>query len=126
MAKEKDTATKEKAKDTTTTNKQEKEQKENNQQMFATDVDNQDTWPNNAEIYNCDTGTFDTNDQTDDWYNQAHYDNNWYHQDQSQMHQLALPQPPQVADPSAVPISGLREVTVAMVGTTQRPLEDNK
>ena len=29
-------------------------------------------------IYNCDTGTFDTKDQTDDWYNQAHYDNNWY------------------------------------------------
>ena len=70
-------------------------------------------------IYNCDTGTFDTNDQTDDWYNQAHCDNNWYHQDQSQMHQLALPQPPQVADPSAVPISGVHEVTIAMIGTTQ-------
>ena len=39
MAKEKDTATKEKA----------KEQKESTQQMFATDADNQDTWPNNAE-----------------------------------------------------------------------------
>ena len=49
MAKEKDTATKERAKDTTTTNKEEKEQKENTQQMFATDADNQDTWPNNAE-----------------------------------------------------------------------------
>ena len=48
MAKEKDTATKEKAKDTTTTNKEEKEQKENKLQMFATDVDNQDTWPSNA------------------------------------------------------------------------------
>ena len=43
MAKEKDTATKEKAKDTTTTNKEEQEQQENKQQMFATDVDNQDT-----------------------------------------------------------------------------------
>ena len=30
-------------------------------------------------IYNCDTGNFDTNDQTDDWHSQAHYDNNWYH-----------------------------------------------
>ena len=86
MAKGKDTATKEKVKDTTTTNKEEKEQKENQQHMFATDVDNQDTWPSNAGR--------DTNDQTDDWYNQAHYDNNWYHQDQSQMNQLALPQPP--------------------------------
>ena len=77
-------------------------------------------------IYNCDTGTFDTNDQTDDWYNQAHYDNNWYHQDQSQMHQLALPQPPQVADPSAVPVSGLHEITIAMINTVQQPPEDNK
>ena len=67
-------------------------------------------------IYNCDTAAFNTNDQTDDWYNQAHYDNNWYHQDQSQMHQLALPQPP---DPSAVPISGLHEVTIAVIGTAQ-------
>ena len=77
-------------------------------------------------IYNCDTGTFDANDQTDDWYNQAHYDNNWYHQDQTQVHQLGLPQPPQIADPSAVPISGLHEVTIAMIGTAQQPTEDNK
>ena len=49
MAKEKDTATKEKAKDTGITNKEEKEQKQNKQQMFATDVGNQDTWPNSAE-----------------------------------------------------------------------------
>ena len=68
------------------------------QQMFATDVDNQDTWRRVA-IYN---------------------------QDQSQMHQLALPQPPQVADASVVPISGLHEVTIAMIGTTQQPQEDNK
>ena len=47
--KEKDTTTKEKEKDTTTTNKEGKDQKESKQQMFATDVDNQDTWPNNAE-----------------------------------------------------------------------------
>ena len=66
-------------------------------------------------IYNCDTGTFDTNDQTDDWYNQAHYDNNWYHQDQ-----------PQVADSSAAPVSGLHEVAIAMIGATQQPQEDNK
>ena len=38
-------------------------------------------------IYNCDTGNFDINDQTDDWYSQAHYDSNWYHQDQTQMQQ---------------------------------------
>ena len=48
-AKEKDTTTKEKAKDTTVTNKEEKEQTESRQQMFATDADNPDTWPNNAE-----------------------------------------------------------------------------
>ena len=77
-------------------------------------------------IYNCDTGTFDTNNQTNDWHNQAHYDNNSYHQDQSQMHQLALPQPPQVADPAAVPISALHEVTNAMIGPAQQPTEDNK
>ena len=70
-------------------------------------------------IYNCDAGTFDANDQTDDWYNQAHYDNNWYHQ-------TTLPQAPQVADPSAAPISGLHEVTIAMIGTTQQPAGDNK
>ena len=40
-----------------------------------------------AAIHNCDTGNFDTNDQTEDWYSQAHYDSNWYHQDQTQMHQ---------------------------------------
>ena len=68
MAREKDTTTKEKAKDTTTTNREEKEQKETKQQMFATDVDNQDTWPSNVEWRST---------QTDDWYNQ--YDNNWYH-----------------------------------------------
>ena len=49
MAKEKDTTTKEKANDTTTAIKEEKEQKENKQQVFATDVGNQDTWPSNAE-----------------------------------------------------------------------------
>ena len=77
MAKEKDTATKEKSKDSTTINQEEKEQKESKQQMFATDADNQHTWPNNGvTIYNCDTGNFDTNDQTDDWYNQAHHDSN--------------------------------------------------
>ena len=48
---------------TTTTSKEEKEQKDNTQQTFATDVDSQDTWA----IYSCDTGTFNTNDQTDDW-----------------------------------------------------------
>ena len=31
-----------------------------------------------------------------------------------------------VADPSAVPISGLHEVTVAMIGTTQQPPDDKK
>ena len=49
MAKAKDTATKEKARDTTTINQEEKEQKESKQQMIATDADNQDTWPNNVE-----------------------------------------------------------------------------
>ena len=77
-------------------------------------------------IYNCDTGNFDTNDQTDDWYSQSHYDNNWYHQDQTHMQQLALPQPPQMADPLAAPISGLQEVTIAMIGTAQQHSEDNK
>ena len=77
-------------------------------------------------IYNCETGNFDTNDQTDDWYSQSHYDNNWYHQDQTHMQQLALPRPPQMADPLAVPISGLQEVTVAMVGAAQQHSEDNK
>ena len=77
-------------------------------------------------IYNCDTGNFDTNDQTDDWYSQSHYDNNWYHQDQTHMQKLALPQPPQMADPLAVPISGLQEVTIAMIGTAQQLSEDNK
>ena len=42
------------------------------------------------------------------------------------MHQLALPQPPQIAGPSAVPISGLHEVTFATTGATQQPPEDNK
>ena len=37
-------------------------------------------------------------------------------QTQSTTQQLALPQPPQLADPSVVPISGLREVTVATIG----------
>ena len=73
-------------------------------------------------IYNCDTGNFNTNDQTDYWYSQAHYDNNWYHQDQTQMQQVALPQPPQLADPSAVPVSGLKEITIAMIGTTHQHL----
>ena len=77
-------------------------------------------------IYNCDTGNFDTNDQTDDWYSQSHHDNNWYHQDQTHMQQLALPQPPQMADPLAVPISGLQEVTIAMIGAAQQHSEDNK
>ena len=129
MAKEKDTATKERAKDTTTTNKEEKEQKGNTQRMFATDADNQDTWPNNAE-WRSTTATLELSTpmtrQTDDWCNQAHYDNDWYHQDQSQMHQLALPQPPQGADPSAEPISGLHEVTIAMISAAQQPTEDNK
>ena len=49
MAKAKDTATREKARDTTTINREEKEQKESKQQMIATDADNQDTWPNNVE-----------------------------------------------------------------------------
>ena len=49
-----------------------------------------------------------------------------HHQDQSQMHQLALPQLPQVADASAVPISGLHEVTIAMIGAREQPQEDNK
>ena len=68
--------------------------------------------------YNCDSGTFDTNDPTDDWYNQVHYANNWYHQDQTQMQE--------VADPSTVPISGLHEVTIAMIGAAQQFTEDNK
>ena len=42
------------------------------------------------------------------------------------MQQLALPQPPQQADPSAVPISGLQEVTIAMIGAAQQHTEDNK
>ena len=77
-------------------------------------------------IYNCNTGNFDTNGQTDDWYSHSQYDNNWYHQDQTHMQQLALPQPPQMADPLAVPISGLQEVTIAMIGTAQQHSEDNK
>ena len=76
-----------------------------------------------AAIYNCDAGNPSTNDQTDDWYRQAHYDSNWYHQDQTQLQQLALPQP---ADSSAVPISGLQEVTIAMIGAAQQLTEDNK
>ena len=63
-------------------------------------------------IYNCDTGNFDTNDQTDDWHSQAHYDSNWYRQDQTQMQQ--------------VPISGLQEVAIAMIGTAQQLTQDNK
>ena len=42
------------------------------------------------------------------------------------MQQLALPQPPQLADPSVVPISGLQEVTIAMIGAAQQLTEDNK
>ena len=42
------------------------------------------------------------------------------------MQQLALPQPPQMADPLAVPISGLQQVTIAMIGTAQQHSEDNK
>ena len=49
MAKEKDTATKEKGKGITTTNKEERKQNVSVQQMFATDAGSQDTWPNNAE-----------------------------------------------------------------------------
>ena len=74
-------------------------------------------------IYNCDTGNFDTNDQTNDWYSQAHYGSNWYHQDQTQMQQLALPPP---ADSSAVPNTGLQKVTIAMIGAAQQFTEDNK
>ena len=42
-----------------------------------------------AANYTCDTGNFDTNDQTDDWYNQAHCDSNrhnskHYHKQQTQ------------------------------------------
>ena len=77
--------------------------------------------PGRVAIYNCDTGNFDTNDQTDDWYSQAHYDNNWYYHDQTLVQQLALPQPRQLADPSVVPISGEHEATVAMIGAAQRP-----
>ena len=77
--------------------------------MTATGADNQDTWPNNV-------------DQTDDWHSQAHYGSNWYHQDQTKMQQLALPQP----DSSAVPISGLQEVAIAMIGAAQQFAEDNK
>ena len=85
------------------------------QQMLGTDV-----------VSHCDTGNFDANDQTDDWHSQAHCDNNWYHQDATQMQQLALPQPPQRADPSVVPISGLQEVIIAMIGTARRLTEHNK
>ena len=107
MAKEKDTAIKEKARGTTTINQEEKEQKESKQQMIATDADNQDTWPNNVEWRSTTAAlATSTNDQTDDWHSQAHYDSNWRHQDQTQMQQLALPQP---ADSSAVPISGSQE-----------------
>ena len=110
MATEKDTATKEKAKDTTTTNKEEKEQKESRQQMFATDADYQDTWPNNAE-WRSTTATLEPSTPMT-------------RQMTGTMHQLALPQPPQAADP--VPISGLHEVTIAMIGTAQQLREDNK
>ena len=111
-----------KGKDTTTTNQEEKEQKENKQQMFATDVDNQDTWPSNAEWRSA-TVTQEPSPMTRQMTGAT---NNWYHQDQSQMHHLALPQPPQVADPSAVPISELHEVTIATIGATQQPQQDNK
>ena len=94
MAKEKDTATKKTVKDTTTTNKEEKEQKESKRQMFGTDVDSQDIWPNNAGTVKRTTATTGT---------------------ATQMQQLALPQPPQLADSSAVPISGFQEVTLAMI-----------
>ena len=77
-------------------------------------------------IYNCDTGNLDTNGPTKDWYSPARYDKNWHHQDQTQMQQLALTQPPQLADSSAVPISGLQEVTIAMIGTAQQHTADNK
>ena len=49
MAKEKDTATKEKARDTTTTDQEEMEQRESKQQIIATGADNQDTWRKNVE-----------------------------------------------------------------------------
>ena len=74
--------------------------------------------------YNCDTGNVDTNDQTDDWYGQTHYDDNWYHQDQTD--RLVSPQPPQQASSSAASISRLQEVTVAMTGAAQQHTKDNK
>ena len=127
MAKEKDTTTKEKAKDTTTTNKEEKEQGENKRQMFATDVDNQDTWPSNAGWRSTTvtqepstpmtrqmTGTTRHTTTTTGVIRISHRCSNWF------------PQPPQTADPSSVPISGLHEVTVAMIGATQQTQEDNK
>ena len=72
-------------------------------------------------IYNCDTGNFDAHDQTADWRNQAHSDSNWYHQVQTQVRQLALPQP---ADSSAG--SRSQEVTIATIGAAQQLAEDDK
>ena len=70
-----------------------------------------------AAIYNCDTGTFDTNDQTDDWYNQARYDNNWQHQDQSAS--------ATTTSTGGRSLSSTR-LRIAMIGTAQQPTEDNK
>ena len=95
MAKEKDTATKEKASNTNDFHRCGQPGDMAKQCRVA--------------IYNCDTGNFDVNDQTDDWYSQAHYDSDWYHEDQTQMQHLALPQP---ADSSAAPIAGLQEATL--------------
>ena len=144
MAKEKDTTTKRKAKGTRTTRiwqrrriQQQRKRQGRLQQSTrrkrskrkATNDCSRCGQPEHmakqcrVAIYNCDTGNFDTNGQTDDWDSQAHYGSNWYHEDQTQMQQLALPQP---ADSSAVPISGFQEVTTAMIGAAQQFTEDNK